>query len=448
MSTLLELKETRTVLRDSNNDQIYRNVLECTDEGPLDDTGVFVFQIFNSRNALADIFQRVSEVIDMETYVNDRDEAIANGDEYWRSSTYTLEFDNVDVAVAGVQTVSDRVNTLVNAYVAYQESFETSPDETLYFPTTEPTVIESRKTDYTTAVSDYEDAVEAAADDLTAKEDADAVLAAATTALKEWQEEQDAVCGGNTSGEGNRYGVAVYMGEVANGFLGLLDNSGAAPFSSSASTVETALDTFFDAFDGVKLGGSSGMRRLTVSYGTQPTASDIGKLVTGTDSGATGYLTAYDNVNGYWWIAGITGSFNTSDAVSVTTGTGQGDVDVVSAASNGPLYDSGEALRAAWAAFAGMLNTQATPLKTTAQDSINSSNDDSAPSVCSQTTTIASTKTSDVTTAEADVQSKEAAYITSLGAIQAAYAVVIVAYDAVKVVCPSWSPDPPLPALP
>lgn len=444
-TTHTQIKETRTVLRDANGDQIYRNVLECVNEGPLDDKGVFVFQIFNTRNALADIFQRVCVVVDVETYVDDRDEAIANGDEYWRGSVYTLEFGDIEVAVAAVRTISDRVNTLVNDFVAYQTSFETpSPDhETLSFPTAEPTIIEERKADYATAVSEYEATQEIAVDDLTAKADADDALSAAVSDLGEWQAEKDKICGNLGSG-GVEKGLKPEMDDTGKAFLELYDGTEAFSWATNTTAFKSAVQSFYDSATEITSGGSASVfLKCTVSCPALAGAADVGKAVYQSATSVTGYLAAVapiDSSTQTWWVSAASGM----NATGVTLdGAGGYSVDtIVDTTGAGPYAALLTTLNGELAKMISALDS-AMPYKAYTTAAILDHAD-----ACTEVSTAVDSKTLALTAAQSDVTSKEAAYITALGAIQAAYAVVISAYDAVKEVCPSWSPDPPLPAQP
>lgn len=442
MGTYTQLKETRTVLRDTEGDQIYKLELECVDEGPLDDTGIFVFQIFNTRNPLGDIFQRVAEVVDIETYLNNRDDAVAAGAEYWRNNTHTLEYDDVEVANAAVRTISDRVNTLVTNYTAYKTEFETTPDETLNFPTVDDTVIDERKAEYQAAVADYNTAQTAEATALAGRDDAQNDLDAANSNLLEWQVQQDKVCGGNLSEQGNEVGLQPGMDATGNAFLELLDGSGSVTWDTNSTAFRDAAQTFYnEATKIISGGGTSDFAKLTVSASEPAVASDIGKEVT--DSANTGYLTAVSTVDSgtqYWWVgeadAGLSG------AVTITGGAGAGTITAKDVTGASPYAALLTTLSTALTDMDSALDDAViykTPTEDTVADHIDT---------CNETTTTTSSKQAAANTASDTLKEKEAAYVTAQGATQAAYDTVIEKYDAVKEVCPDWSPDPPLPAQP
>jgi hypothetical protein len=447
MSSHTQIKETRTVLRDADDNQTYQMRLDCVDEGPLNDKGVFVFQIFNTRNALADIFQRVAEVVDVETYVDDRDLAVSNGDEYWRTSSHTLTFDDVEVATAAVRTISDRVNTLVNDFVTYQTDFETTPPdhETLNFPTAEPTIINERKEEYEDSVTDYNTAVESGSEAITARDDAQTALDTANTDLLEWQKAQDKVCGGNISGTSNEIGLNSYVTDVANAFKNLYNGSGGGVYATNAVAVKAAMNTFIGTVENLEL-ASSNTKRLTVIPGKAPVPTDIGKKVQIAGGAAGyGYLTAYDLDDNYWWVNNQSGVWTDALNVEVVSGSGAyGELQAHPTVSDGPLAGLSD-LEDSRDDLTDTLATIALP------DGILDKADDAladATDTCSYVTGITNTKTTEAAAAAADLKTKEAAAITAQGAIAAAYAAVITAYDAVKEVCPTWSPDPPLPAQP
>jgi hypothetical protein len=57
---------------------------------------------------------------------------------------------------------------------------------------------------------------------------------------------------------------------------------------------------------------------------TSAISGDIGKVVVGTDSGATGVLISYNNTTKIWYVQVTSGAFNAAEAITITTGTGAG----------------------------------------------------------------------------------------------------------------------------
>ncbi len=58
---------------------------------------------------------------------------------------------------------------------------------------------------------------------------------------------------------------------------------------------------------------------------TSPVSSDIGKTVVGATSGTTGVLVSYSGLK--WQLSGVDGEFTTGEAITITTGTGEGDLE-------------------------------------------------------------------------------------------------------------------------
>ena len=79
------ISSSRNVVR-IDDVQKFRIVTICTAAGDLPDAGIFVQQIMDSDDPAEDEFDRVSEIVDLEDYLNDRTAAVAAGDDYWRSN--------------------------------------------------------------------------------------------------------------------------------------------------------------------------------------------------------------------------------------------------------------------------------------------------------------------------------------------------------------------------
>jgi hypothetical protein len=299
------------------------------------------------------------------------------------------------------------------------------------------------KTTYSDKVEAFDTAKEAqdsAEDD---RDTAETTLDDARDSLVEWQETQDLVCGGNVSEEGNRYGLKVYVTEIANAFKNLYDGSGVSPYDTNVETVKNVMDVFIGSVDEVQM-GSAATYRLTVPPGTHPISTDVGRLIT-TTGGGSGTLISYDTSHNYWWVGNAAGSM--TGTISVTGGVGQGAISASAAASDGPL-DQLSTLENSRDDLGNTIDAIiAADLPTKMDDAINKAIE-GANAVCTTVTTTTTAKATAVTTAESDLKSKETAYIEAQAATQAAYDEVMTAYDAVKAVCPDWTPDPPLPAAP
>lgn len=451
MSTHLQMEYTRNVTTDVSGNEVFRILSECVDPGQisngtgLPDKGVFLYSIFNSRNTNADEFERVCSINDLETYASNRDEAIANNDSYWRSYTLTRDYDKLTTGVQAVTVIADRINVLVNDYASYIGDFKTDPaPEDKAYPTSDPTYVTELKTTYDTKVSDYEDTVAAHDAAETARDDAVDAVSASQDTLSEWQEVQDKVCGGDVSGSGNEFGLSPYVSEVSNAFKNLFDNTGAVPhYDTNTVDVKNAMDAFIALVEGVQTGSISTVR-LTVQPGSTPISTDIGKAVVAT-GGGNGRLISYDADNDYWWVGDVDGG-DWTGTVTITAGspaTGTISASVVSA-GNGPL-DGLPLLEASRDALDNTLDTVRITdgILSTAADALTD-----ATATCAYVTSVTTQKATDVVSAENSLKTKETAYIESISAMQAAYNEVVDAYTAVKNVCPSWSPVPPLPAAP
>ncbi len=449
MGTHLTIESYRRDKLDDDGNEVFEVQTICTDEGDVDnatglpDRGIFLFNIFNSRNAQADIFQRVCSINDLETYLYDRDAAIAANQEYWRDSDLTKTYDDLTTATQAATIISDRVNVLVGEYATYLDEFLADPEVSTY-PTADPTYVESLKTTYTTKVTDFETSLETSDDAETARDTAQTTLTTARDSLTEWQETQDLVCGGNVSEEGNRYGLKTYVTEIANAFKNLYDGSGTSPYDTDAEAVKGVMDTFISSVESVQM-GSAATVRLTVPLGTAPAATDIGKEVTATDGGS-GYLISYDAVKHYWWIGDEDGGDWTGTA-AVTGGTGSGAISAEVPSGDGPLDDLSTLVTSRDKLGTTLNAIIAAGLPTKMVDAIDKEIE-GADAVCATVTATATGKATAVTTGESDLSTKETTYIEAEAAVQVAYDEVTAAYEAVKAVCPDWSPVPAVPAHP
>ena len=73
----------------------------------------------------------------------------------------------------------------------------------------------------------------------------------------------------------------------------------------------------------VYIGGVVGAYNMSASGYTSAVAGDVGKLVTGGTSGATGILQDYDNSTRYWVIGKLNNiAFTDGEAITITNGTG------------------------------------------------------------------------------------------------------------------------------
>jgi len=114
----------------------------CTVAGTLQDTAIFLLNIVTPDDPKDDTFNRVVEIADSLTYVTNRDTAIVNSDELWRSNSATLTYADIETANAAWKELSSRINALTENYDAFLTEYETfeGGDIIIY-----PTVDESAK---------------------------------------------------------------------------------------------------------------------------------------------------------------------------------------------------------------------------------------------------------------------------------------------------------------
>lgn len=350
----LTVQEERTVSNVRGVQTFTMNVY-CTSGGDLPDTGIFVFKVYNDRNPLADVFQRVATVADVEEFKSDRTEALTNRDDTWRASQVTLTYDDIEVANQAVTVIKDRINALVEDWGVYNDSFKTEegvPD-VIDFPVTDPAYVDSLKTTYSNSVTAFEAAqtAESAAEEEYNTASAD--LTASQDTLKEWQTEYNRLAGFYEGTTLVFTGLAPEMTTAYNFYHDLLNTTTFT--ASNVATIMTQLDAFF----------------VDPDHQTDfPT-----------------FYTAYL-------------AFQATYQYHLAHG-----------------------------------------------DAVDDGNDDHQEKM-GDVGGIVTTKQGLVTTAENNLNTKKASYIEAQAATQEAYDLVISSYEAVKAVCPSWSPSPPVPAQP
>jgi len=244
----LKVESVRTTFEEAGETK-FKIEMSCTDKGELPDTGIFLYHIFDERNSLVDEFTRIVNINDIEVYSGNRNTAIENRQELWRSTFGTFVYTDVNVANQAARILSDRLNTLVNDYYTYKTSFKTTPgtpDEEEY-PTAQPSYIEELKTAYADSVTAYyatEAAAWAAYNDFL---DAETALATANDNLNDWIDIKNMVCGYTESGGTKVDGLVTEMERADTAFRDLLDSTAQTP--SSLLTFMSGVDIFIAAFD-------------------------------------------------------------------------------------------------------------------------------------------------------------------------------------------------------
>lgn len=114
--------------------QYFRLFYQCTDPGtaspvyvPLQDTGVFVYEIIDPGDTTKDLFTRITDIPDFAEYSNNRNTAILSGSNFWRSSTAALSYTDFATANAAKNAMHDRLDTLCQDFSTYSLQFLTLP---------------------------------------------------------------------------------------------------------------------------------------------------------------------------------------------------------------------------------------------------------------------------------------------------------------------------------
>jgi hypothetical protein len=161
--------------------ETFEIIITVTDAGDLPSKAVFVVQIQTQTDPKTDTFARVAAIADFTTYGTDRVAAIAAGDEYYRVTTFTFYYTDLNTGVAAADVLSSRIDELVTNWQTYDTSFVATA-EIVEHPQPSLSAFEA-------AVAAYDTAVTAEATAKTTRDDAktaydlavtDAATAAAT----------------------------------------------------------------------------------------------------------------------------------------------------------------------------------------------------------------------------------------------------------------------------
>ncbi len=129
---------------------LYKVAVTVQDRGDLPDNGIFVYQIIDNGAPSQDRYVRVASVSDYVDIPRDRVSSINTGGRYYRSSTFTKEYENVRVADVAQGLVKGYVNELVEQYAIYLTDFNTS--SVVPFPLVTDSLVESLKAEYETSL--------------------------------------------------------------------------------------------------------------------------------------------------------------------------------------------------------------------------------------------------------------------------------------------------------
>jgi len=120
--------------------------------------GLFLRKIVDELDSGLDTFERVCLVGDLTDFLDDRAAAVAAGDAYFRASSLTVKYANLETAISAATVIIERVDALVTSYTTFIDLFF-GTDVTLV-PTGDTTLLqalintaEAQHVTYTTAVT-------------------------------------------------------------------------------------------------------------------------------------------------------------------------------------------------------------------------------------------------------------------------------------------------------
>lgn len=445
MATQVQIRETRTVIF-VNGVQTFRIVVQCTDRGTLPDKHLFLKKIIDVDDPQQDTFERIVELADLDElnddseepgYKPNRESAISAGQQYWRSDTFTKDYTDIEIADSARTAISDRLNTLVSDFETYDDAFKTNPTQILYYPSADQTTIDSLKAAYNTAYTAYQSAQSDVTSKQSALTEAENELSAAETSLNEWSDFKDD------------------MQALTDSASAISFQTCKGAFSAFASTyaknVIACIDKFTEDYTyyfpryqeqllEIKLNASPWPRDIT--------DDDVGKAVTDSPSGGsnTGTLVGYDNDDRTILVtpddpkdSNQFDTVNNIDINGVSYWTMSEPATVVVDAGEGPNLQELIACRDRFAQY-----------RLTAETDVSNANAgvSKASSVKSNVDSQVVSKTADVTAARTTVTNAQKDFNEAQANLQTAYDDLEAAYNAVKTVCPNWSPDNTFPPLP
>jgi hypothetical protein len=155
MSSSATVSQTRTAIAGVNG-TLLQIVAVVTNAGTLPDNGFFLYQIGANADPTTDTFTRVATLSDYGAitsggYGLSRWNAIAAGQTYYRTPQMTITFNDVNTATAGQTSLNNNIDALVNAYEAFSTSFQTLTPSTVYYPTSDPSILSGLITTWQTA---------------------------------------------------------------------------------------------------------------------------------------------------------------------------------------------------------------------------------------------------------------------------------------------------------
>lgn len=434
MAAPVQTQETRTVIF-VNGVQTFRITVQCTDRGSFPDTHLFLKKIVDADDPQQDLFVRIVELADLDELNSDPDEpgykpnresAISAGQQYWRSSSFTKDYTDIEVADQARTAISDRLNTLVADFETYSSAFEAS-SETLSYPSADQTTIDSLKAAYNTAYTAYQSAQSDVTSKQSALTEAEDDLSDAETSLNQWSVFKDKV-------------DALFTNALAvHGAFSTFASSYAKTFISCVDTFTEDYTHYFPRYQEQLL-----ELKLDASWKRDLDDDDVGKAVT--DGSNSGVLVGYDNDNETILVTPddpkADNQFDTANDVDIggeSFWTMSEPATVKVDAGEGPNLQELIACRNRFAQY-----------RLAAETDVSNANAgvSKAQAVQYGVDIQVAVKSGEVPAARTAVITAQTVYNKAQADLQTAYDDLEAAYTAVKTVCPSWSPDNPFPPLP
>lgn len=130
----------------------FRMEFSVVEKGELPHTQIFVYTVVVETDPASDVFARVASVSDLKSYENQtRDQVItARGTEYL-SSSMSITYPLLNVAVQAKSVLQTRINECINGWVSYRDSFLDDGSVPVTFPTTDPVYEQALKDAYVKA---------------------------------------------------------------------------------------------------------------------------------------------------------------------------------------------------------------------------------------------------------------------------------------------------------
>jgi len=117
--------------------------------GDLPNEEIFVHDIQIANDPKADRFLRVGNIVDMTTLPLGRDAALQRGLTTYLTSSFTVDFPDVDTATAAKDVIQQRVDNAISNWITYQTRFVTPAS--YEFPASDPTLVTKRINAYNAA---------------------------------------------------------------------------------------------------------------------------------------------------------------------------------------------------------------------------------------------------------------------------------------------------------